>query len=135
MTASTNHLVTTAKRLSAPAAVVGAFILGAALFVGHGHVHAASTLAMPLGDDSVSALTALDRAMENVASRVTPAVVNVSVTSRVSPDNQPDEDGNRSLQQLPPGLRQFFGGQMPQMPQQPQLEHGIGSGINISPGE
>jgi serine protease Do len=133
MTLSTNQLIATAKRLSAPAAVVGAFVLGAALFVGHDRVHAASA-AMPLDDNSVSALTSLDRAMEAVASKVTPAVVNVAVTSRVgNDDGQEAEDGNRRLQQLPPGLRQFFGGQMPQMPQQPQLEHGIGSGIIISP--
>ena len=38
------------------------------------------------------------------------------------------------MQGIPPGLRQFFfGGQQPQMPQQPQIEHGVGSGIIISP--
>ena len=39
------------------------------------------------------------------------------------------------MQGLPPGFSQFFG-QMPrgmQRPQQPQIEHGIGSGIIISP--
>ena len=137
MTQPTNHLVTTAKKLSAPAAVAGAFALGAALFVGHGHVHAASAVAMPLDESSVSALTALDRAMESVASKVTPAVVNVAVTSRVGGDEQgdiPDEDGGRhQQQQLPPGLRNFFGPMMPQMPQGQQIQHGIGSGIIISP--
>ena len=55
-------------------------MLGAAFFAGHGRVHAAA--AMPLDDNSVSALTSLDQAMEAVASKVTPAVVNVAVTSR-----------------------------------------------------
>ena len=67
MIQATNQLVATAKRFIAPAAVVGAFALGAALFVGRGNVHAASAI----DDNSVSALTSLDRAMEAVASRVT----------------------------------------------------------------
>jgi len=135
MTQQTNHLVTTVKKFSGPIAVVGAFALGAALFVGHGRVQAASALAMPLDDNSVSALTSLDRAMEAVASRVTPAVVNVAVTSRVGDDEQQgdDEEGGRHMQQLPPDLRKFFGPMMPQMPQGQQIEHGIGSGIIISP--
>ena len=82
MKQATNQLVIPAKRMAAPAAIVGAFALGAALFVGHGNVHAASAAAAPIDDNSVEALTALDRAMEAVASRVTPAVVNVAVTSR-----------------------------------------------------
>ena len=36
------------------------------------------------------------------------------------------------MQGLPPGLQQFFG-QLPQGHQQPQIEHGVGSGIIISP--
>ena len=68
------------KRLSVPAAIAGAFVLGAAFFAGHGPVRAAG--AMPLDDNSISALTSLDHAMEAVASKVTPAVVNVAVTSR-----------------------------------------------------
>ena len=36
MSPTTNHLVAFAKKLAAPAAVVGAFALGAAIFVGHG---------------------------------------------------------------------------------------------------
>src|SRR5216683_1106246 len=38
--------------------------------------------AAPLDDSSVSALLALDQAMETLAARVTPAIVNVTVTSR-----------------------------------------------------
>ena len=137
MTQKTNQLVVTVKRLSAPIAVVGAFVLGAALFVGRGPVQAA-VAAMPLSDDSVSALTSLDRAMEAVASKVTPAVVNVSVTSRSSGDEDSEDGGGgsgggRHMQQMPPEFRRFFGPNMPQMPQGSQIEHGIGSGIIISP--
>jgi serine protease Do len=120
-----------------PAAIVGAFALGAVLFVGHGYVHAASgTAAMPIDDNSVEALTSLDRAMEAVAARVTPAVVNVAVTSRGNGEmDASDGQQQGQMQGLPPGLQQFFGqspfGQM--KPQQPQIEHGVGSGIIISP--
>jgi serine protease Do len=137
MPQATNHLVATAKKLSAPAAVVGAFALGAALFVGHGRVNAAA-MNTPLDDNSVSALTSLDHAMEAVASKVTPAVVNVAVTAHPSGDenaqNGGDNGGGQQMQ-LPPGLQQFFGPMMPQMqqPQQQQIEHGVGSGIIISP--
>ena len=79
MVQATNQLVAKAKKLYVPAAMAGAFALGAALFVGHAPVHAAGTA---LDDNSVSALSALDHAMESVAARVTPAVVNVAVTSR-----------------------------------------------------
>jgi serine protease Do len=130
MLESTNQLVAKAKRLAMPAAIAGAFALGAMLFVGHGRVSAASG-ATPMDDDSVSALTALDRAMEAVASKVTPAVVNVAVTSKVSGD---EEGADGQLQQLPPGFRQFFGPNFhfQQGPQGPQIEHGIGSGVIIS---
>jgi len=136
MIPTTNQLVLTMKKLSATVAVAGAFALGAAIFAGHGRVQAASA-AVPLDDTSVSALTSLDRAMEAVASKVTPAVVNVAVTSRVNPDaDEQDSDegegdgggGRNPMQQLPPGFRHFF-----QMPQGPQIEHGIGSGIIVSP--
>ncbi|HZR67009.1 MAG TPA: Do family serine endopeptidase [Terriglobales bacterium] len=97
--------------------------------------------AAPLDDNSVSALLALDHAMETLAARVTPAIVNVTVTSKTSPDNndaeeqQNGENGDDSN-----GLQQFFGpffgpfGKRFQMqPQQPQIEHGLGSGVIISP--
>ncbi len=125
MNQATNQLVGTLKMVAASAAVVGAFALGAVLFVGRGNVHAA----MAMDDNSVEALTALDRAMEAVAARVTPAVVNVAVTSRGSADT---EASGGPMQGLPPGLQQFFG-QLPQMPRGPQIEHGVGSGIIISP--
>ncbi len=146
MSPTTNHLVASAKKLSVPASIAGAFLLGAAFFTGHGRVHAAA--AMPLDNNSVSALTSLDHAMEAVAQKVTPAVVNVAVTSRGNGDEMASDDQGQGQdqdqgqgqsqrgqwqQQLPPGLRQFFGPMMPMQPQQPQIEHGIGSGIIISP--
>ncbi len=130
------NLLVTAKKLSAFAAIAGAFVLGAALFVGHCGVHAAGGAAAPMDDNSVEALTSLDRAMEAVAARVTPAVVNVAVTARGTGEDETSDGATQGgqLQGLPPGLRQcFFGGQGPQMPQQPQIEHGVGSGIIISP--
>jgi serine protease Do len=56
-------------------------------------------------------------------------VVNVAVTSRSS-SKLATSDGQ--MQGLPPGLQQFFG-PMLQVPSQPQIEHGVGSGIIISP--
>ena len=46
----------------------------------------AAPAAAPLDADSVGALLALDKAMETLAARVTPAVVNVTVTSRTKPE-------------------------------------------------
>jgi serine protease Do len=82
-----------------------------------------------MDDSSIAALTSLDHAMEAVASRVTPAVVNVAVTSKGSSELA-TSDGQ--MQGLPPGLQQFFG-PMLQQPVQPQIQHGVGSGIIISP--
>jgi serine protease Do len=143
MPVSTNQLVTGASKLAVPASIAGAFVLGAALFAGHGGVHAAAGAAgMALDESSVSALTSLDQAMEAVASKVTPAVVNVAVTSRgpsddeqqsMNDDQDDDRGGRGQMQQLPPGLRQFFGNMIPHGPSGPQIEHGVGSGVIISP--
>ncbi len=109
---------------------------------------APTAAAAPLDDNSVSALLSLDRAMEALAARVTPAIVNVTVTSKRSgaanaaegADNSSDNDSN--------GLQQFFKQFGPQFGQQfgpgqhgfgqhmgPQsnIEHGLGSGVIISP--
>ena len=84
MSASTNSLVATAKRFAVPAAAAATVLLAVAFMMGHSTAHAASGAAAPLDDNSVSSLVALDNAVEAVAARVTPAVVNVSVTSRAS---------------------------------------------------
>jgi serine protease Do len=136
MSVSTNSLVATAKRFAIPAGLASTVLLAGALFAGHNLVHAASA-ATPLDDSSVSSLEALDHAVEAVAAKVTPAVVNVAVTSR-GPAEQSDDDGAGIPQgALPPGLEQFFGqgrGRQGMRVQPPnQVEHGIGSGILISP--
>ena len=63
----------------------------------------ASPAAAPLDVDSVGALLSLDKAMETLAARVTPAVVNVTVTSRVKAEANNKE--------IPEDMQQFFGGQ------------------------
>ena len=46
----------------------------------------ASPTTTPLDNNSVGALLELDQAMETLAARVTPAIVNVTVTSRTKPN-------------------------------------------------
>jgi serine protease Do len=96
--------------------------------------HAAATSnAAPLEDSKIAPLLSLDQAMETVAARVTPAIVNVAVTAKVKQQQQIAEGMPEGL---PEGMQQFFGrqfGQRGQMPQQPEFAHGIGSGVIISP--
>ena len=91
--------------------------------------------AAPLDADSVSALLSLDRAMETLAAHVTPAVVNVAVTSKTKPvaalRGQPDDDSDQD--QIPPEFRRFFGPFGRPMQPGPQIERGIGTGAIISP--
>ena len=133
-----------ARRLWVPVVAIGATVSLATYEFAKPASAAAPTpapAAAALDDNSVSALLALDRAMETVAARVTPAIVNVTVTSKTSPDNgdasaqdNSDNDNDDSN-----GSQQFFGPfgfgkkffQM--QPQQPQIEHGLGSGVIISP--
>src|SRR6202453_72973 len=152
MFGKTNKLVGKTGRFAAPVGAAVALVLAAAMFFHHNGVHAAmisSSASLisspaPMQDDSVSSLVALDNAVEAVAARVTPAVVNVAVTSRGSAEHEAGEEQEQQqgqqgqIQGLPPGFAQFFGqggpvGQGGQQPQQPQIEHGIGSGIIISP--
>ncbi len=106
--------------------------------------------AAPLDDNSVNAITALDQAMEKLAAHVTPAVVNVTVTSRTRgrqlpnghpqipgmPNQDPDENqGGNDQRGNDDGnnIQRFFFGPFGQQRQGPQIEHGLGSGIIISP--
>jgi serine protease Do len=142
MAVSTNSLVAKAKRFAIPGIAAAALLVSIPYLLGRSSVHAAS-YAAAMDENSVSALVSLDNAMEAVAARVTPAVVNVSVTSRGSAEEQQDgEDGgaaqgfgNLPQGAIPPGFQQFFGPgpRGRSMPQQQQIEHGIGSGIIISP--
>src|ERR1700687_3652210 len=59
----------------------------------------AAPAAAPLDVDSVSALLAVDKAMETLAARVTPAVVNVTVTSRTKAE--------ASGREMPEDMQQF----------------------------
>jgi len=100
---------------------------------------AAKSTTVPLDDNSVGALLNLDRAMETLAARVTPAIVHVAVTSR-SKNEQASGEMPEDMQRF---FGQFFGpggqgmgqGGRRGMPMQPQLqfEHGVGSGVIISP--
>jgi len=140
---SWKHYLKTMKRRSIVAVAAVAFSFGAYELVrpavaAVGASHATKPLfaspAPALDDNSVSALLSLDQAMENLAARVTPAVVNVSVTSKTKGHANDLEDQN-SQQDSPDspfgnfGPFRFFG----QQPQRPQIEHGIGSGVIISP--
>jgi len=100
---------------------------------------ATAPAAAPLDDNSVAALLSLDQAMETLAARVTPAVVNVTVTSKPS-GQQTGDDSSQDMQQFfaPFGGNPFggtpFGHQfnIPMNPRQ-RVEHGLGSGVIISP--
>ena len=155
MSEATNHLVAAVKAagrkplsLSAGALLTGALALS---IIFHDGTSRAASVQSPIDDQSVAALTALDRAMEQVAARVEPAVVNVQVTSKGNSEEMSQLQQQGGEDQLPPGFAQFFGpngpfggfdGQQGQgngrrqfrmQPQQPQLERGVGSGVIISP--
>src|SRR3977135_4096344 len=55
-----------------------------------------------LENSSVEALLSLDHAMEALASRVTPAIVNVTVTSKTNLKMNSDDDGSPDMQQFGP---------------------------------
>ena len=99
----------------------------------------AAPAAAALDDNSVGALLTLDRAMETLAARVTPAVVNVTVASKVNAQQgDAGAEGMPDMQQFfGPGnpFGRQFGGRQFSFPPQPQnrMEHGLGSGVIISP--
>jgi serine protease Do len=135
------HFEAALNRRFLVALVAVAMLLSLAAYEFDNPVRAAepAAAAAALDDNSVSALLSLDRAMEALAARVTPAIVNVTVVAKKSGDvatsmdggdNNGDDDSN--------GLQQFFGKQFgrqfgQQMRPHPQIEHGLGSGVIISP--
>ncbi len=145
MTKETNLLRARAKAYAAPLLAFALVLSTGAIIVGHRHVDAATapenTIA-PINNASIDPLLALDQATEAVASRVTPAVVNIAVTSHRT-EQQAGAEGaedqgqsdNPFSQFFGPGFAQQFGGHgMPGQGQgQRQIEHGIGSGVIISP--
>jgi serine protease Do len=96
----------------------------------------------PLDNNSVGALLSLDQAMETLAARVTPAIVNVTVTSRAKM-NVSDGDADDMQQFFDRQFGQEFGQQFGRQfgpsgrsfgqRSQPRIEHGLGSGVIISP--
>jgi len=136
------------RRFLVPVAAI-AMVLSLTAYEFDNPVKAAAPAAAPaaaaaaLDDNSVSALLSLDRAMETLAARVTPAIVNVTVVSKRSGDTSNEErgDNNDGDNNIPDGLQQFFGpggnpfgrqfGQRTRP--QPRIEHGLGSGVIISP--
>jgi serine protease Do len=135
-----------ARRMVVPGLVAGALIVaGGWEFARPAAASAApAPAAAPLDENSVSSLISLDQAMEALTARVRPAVVNVSVTSKVN-QHQVAEEGDsdegqdqQQQQQLPQmfgpnsPFGQFFQGPMQQQ-QRPSIEHGLGSGVIISP--
>jgi serine protease Do len=131
-----NSRKTWLRRLAMPTlalALVGSFVSYECVKPGAAKAANAAPAAAPLDVDSVSSLLALDKAMETLAARVTPAVVNVTVTSRTKAEangKQMPEDMQQFFGQGGP-FGQFFGPHMQQ--RQPQIEHGMGSGVVISP--
>jgi serine protease Do len=124
------------RRLAVPMlalALVASFVTYECVKPTAARAAAAAPSATPLDVDSVSSLLALDKAMETLAARVTPAVVNVTVTSKTKAE--------ASDEQMPGDMQQFFGqggpfgqGFGPHMRQRgPEIEHGMGSGVVISP--
>ena len=98
MSLETNKLVVKAGRFGAPAGAAVALVLAATLFFHHNGVHAAMISSpAPMDDNSVSSLVALDNAVEAVASRVSPAVVNIQVTSRGSSEHQTGDEQDESV--------------------------------------
>ncbi len=94
---------------------------------------AAAPAAAPLDDNSVAALLSLDHAMETLAARVTPAVVNVTVTSKEKTEQTGDDSQDMQQFFAPFGINPF--GRQFKFRAQPQqrIEHGLGSGVIISP--
>jgi serine protease Do len=134
------------RKVAVPVALAGALVGAGVWTYARPASAAAAPAAAPLDDNSVGALLSLDHAMEALAARVTPAVVNVTVTSKLSPrqiaEDSGDDDG-QDQQQEQQQMQQFFGpnspfGQFFQGPgrmqqQEPQIEKGLGSGVIISP--
>jgi serine protease Do len=136
-----------ARRVAIPVVALG-LAAGVGTWTFARPASAAAPAAAPMDESSVGPLLSFDQAMEALTSRVRPAVVNVSVTAKVKQqhamtyngdDDQNGDQGQDQPQQQQ--FQQFFGqgspfGQFFQGPmrqQQPSIEHGLGSGVIISP--
>jgi serine protease Do len=131
------------RRMAIPAVAVGAFLAVGAWSLARPASALPAPSAPPLNQGSVGPLLSLDQAMEALTAHVTPAVVNVNVTSKLSGREMAEEEGGpqgQQQEQEQQQMQQFFGvpfGQFFQGPmqqqQQPQIEKGEGSGVIISP--
>ena len=91
-----------------PAAVVLTLALAAAFVVYTSFAPAragVSSNTAPLDNSQVGALLSLDQAMEAVAARVTPAIVNVAVTSREKSQPVARRHSRRNAALLRPAIR------------------------------
>src|SRR5215471_191350 len=105
---------------------VGSYVLLKPAAASASSVAPIAAAAPALDESSVSPLLSLDRAMETLAAHVTPAVVNVTVAAKGKHQETSEDDQNE--------FQKFFGQQFgPGMRPGPQIEHGLGSGIIISP--
>ncbi len=95
MAFTTNRLVAGSRRLALPS-LAAAAVVCSVLALHQPGVHASAISAAPLDDHSVTALTALDKDMETLAARVTPAVVNVAVTSRAGKRRAGGDNGRQA---------------------------------------
>ncbi|HEX3663092.1 MAG TPA: Do family serine endopeptidase [Acidobacteriaceae bacterium] len=132
------------RRLAIPAVAVGAFLaVGAWALAGPASAAPTPAPAAPaINQNSVAPLLSLDQAMEALTAHVTPAVVNVNVTSKLSAQELAEDEGggqqDQQEEQEQQQMQQFFGlpfgqGPMQQQQQQPSIEKGEGSGVIISP--
>jgi serine protease Do len=139
MKITTNQLREGGKRAALPVIACSALLLGIGSYAFR-PAKAAMSSGAPMSNSSVAPLVDVDQAVEAVAARVTPAVVNIAVTAKApqqtemgSPaDDQQDGNNDDPMEQF----RRFFQQMGPGMnmgPSAPQIEHGIGSGIIISP--
>ena len=129
-----------ARRMVVPVLAAGVLV-GAGAWEFARPAAAAMATPAPAPPDENNALLALDQAMESLAARITPAVVNVTVTSKLT-QRQLAEDGGGQQEDQQQQMQQFFGPGSPfgqffqgpmQQPQGPQIEKGLGSGVIISP--
>ncbi|MGH9590019.1 MAG: trypsin-like peptidase domain-containing protein, partial [Terracidiphilus sp.] len=137
MKPSTNSLVGRAKKLAVPVGAATALLFAASFFLfNHNAVTAAAAQQQSqINESSIAPLTSLNDAVEAVVNHVMPAVVDVSVTAKVTQGQGGGGEGMGGIppDALPPEFRQFFGFGSPGQKQQPQFEYGIGSGFIVSP--
>jgi len=120
------------RLLAVVMAALSVAAFGAYEFAKPARAAAAAPAAAPLDDNSVAALLTLDQAMETLAARVTPAVVNVTVTSKPSAESA--DGSTEDMQQFfAPFGGNPFGRQFNMPTPRQRVEHGLGSGVIVSP--